>query len=305
MNYLKDQMFAVSVRVGTPMETLDNRNSAHYKASQWILEECDATTPIDLCSTSQMLLREQRYALSVLYFSLGGERWRRGSNPNLDRGWLSGSNYCIWSGVICDAFGNVLQFSLEDNNMIGTIPHEIGIFDKLSHVSMDINQITSTIPEEFYLNHDLKEVYLFENSLSGTISNRVGELSKLEAFEVDNNNFVGTIPSAFGNCHNLEWLLLDENNFSGPIPNTIRNLKNLKVLGLSHNYLAGTIPTLLEAIPNLLQLFLDGNNFNGAVPCRDHYHDDLDNEDYDLIADCYLQCHCCTDGCGGDYDDDA
>lgn len=126
-NRLAQQIYEVSVRVGT-VETLDDPNSPQSQASSWILEECDADIPIDPCSSSQLLLNEQRYALAVMYFSLGGDSWNAGSNPMLDKAapagsWMSGLNYCEWgteiSGangsynqLICDEFGNVLNLNL-------------------------------------------------------------------------------------------------------------------------------------------------------------------------------------------------
>ena len=97
----------------------------------WILEECDASTPIDPCDTTQLLLNEQRYALAVMYFSLGGDAWNSGSNPDLDEDagsgvWLSGLNYCEWGAeisganggsynqLVCDEFGNVLNLNLRE-----------------------------------------------------------------------------------------------------------------------------------------------------------------------------------------------
>ena len=100
--------------------------------------------PIDPCTASQILLNEQRYALAVMYFSLGGDNWNAGKNPGnnpgnnrkarngrntrVDKGapsgtWLSGLNYCQWgteiSGangsynqLVCDEFGNVLNLNL-------------------------------------------------------------------------------------------------------------------------------------------------------------------------------------------------
>ena len=126
-NRLSEQIYQVSVRVGT-VEALDDPSSPQSKASAWILEECDATVPIDPCTESQLLLNEQRYALAVMYFSLGGDGWNAGSNPTLDKSapdgqWMSGLNYCDWgteiSGangsynqLVCDEFGNVLNLNL-------------------------------------------------------------------------------------------------------------------------------------------------------------------------------------------------
>ena len=126
-NRLAEQIMGVSVRVGT-VDTLSDPNSPQSQASAWILEECNAEVPIDPCTSSQLLLNEQRYALAVMYFSLTGDGWNAGSNSNLDPSapagtWMSGLNYCDWgteiSGangsynqLVCDEFGNVLNLNL-------------------------------------------------------------------------------------------------------------------------------------------------------------------------------------------------
>jgi hypothetical protein len=129
-NRLKEQIYAVSVRVGTT-EQLNDPNSAQSKASDWIVEQCDADPPIDPCDVALLNLNEQRYALAVLYFSLGGDAWNYGANPGLDPGapagqWMSGLNYCEWGAevagedgssfnqLVCDEFGNVLNLNLRE-----------------------------------------------------------------------------------------------------------------------------------------------------------------------------------------------
>ena len=129
-NRLRDQLYAVSVRVGTT-ELLDDPLSPQSLAADWILEECDATIPIDPCTESQIILNEQRYALAVMYFSLSGDGWNNGANPGADKGagagvWLSGLNYCDWgveissetggsyNQLVCDDFGNVLNLNLRE-----------------------------------------------------------------------------------------------------------------------------------------------------------------------------------------------
>lgn len=126
-NRLRDQIFAVSVRMGTT-EALDDPNSPQSQARDWILEECDAATPIDPCTASQLLLNEQRYGLAVMYFGLGGDSWNVGANPGQDAAagpgqWMSGLNYCEWGSeitgtggsyfqLVCDDSGNVLNLNL-------------------------------------------------------------------------------------------------------------------------------------------------------------------------------------------------
>jgi hypothetical protein len=122
----------ISNRVGTTGE-LNDPNSAQSKASAWMVHQCDADPPIDPCNVSLINLTEQRYALAVIYFSLGGDGWRYGANPGLDPNappgqWMSSLNYCEWGAeyvdppfykqLVCDEFGNVLNLNLCEFNFI-------------------------------------------------------------------------------------------------------------------------------------------------------------------------------------------
>jgi hypothetical protein len=126
-NRLRDQIYGVSVRMGTTA-ALDDPSSPQSQARDWILEECDAVIPIDPCTASQLILNEQRYGLAVMYFGLGGDSWNAGANPGQDAAagpgqWMSGLNYCEWGAeitgqggsfdqLVCDDQGNVLNLNL-------------------------------------------------------------------------------------------------------------------------------------------------------------------------------------------------
>jgi hypothetical protein len=127
---LKDIINAVSLRVGTT-DHLNDLDSAQSKATAWLIEQCDADPPIDPCDDSLLNLTEQRYALAVMYFSLGGDEWYNESNHGLYLDapagrWMSGSDYCDWGAdiegeegssynqLVCDDFGNVLNLNLRE-----------------------------------------------------------------------------------------------------------------------------------------------------------------------------------------------
>jgi hypothetical protein len=68
----------------------------------------------------------QRYALAVLYYSTGGDNWRR------SRTWLTSANECEWflavSGMsACDSAGNIVTIRLANNGLSGSLPPELAI----------------------------------------------------------------------------------------------------------------------------------------------------------------------------------
>jgi hypothetical protein len=125
LDRLNEMIQAISFRVGT-MGKLNDMNSAQSNASAWMVQQCYSDPPIDPCNASLITLMEQRYALAVMYFSLGGDGWVYGSNPDLDPNappgqWMSSLNYCEWGAhqpwgsnqqLLCDEFGNVLKLNL-------------------------------------------------------------------------------------------------------------------------------------------------------------------------------------------------
>jgi hypothetical protein len=127
---LNEMIQAISIRVGTAGH-LNDTNSAQSKALAWMVQQCYAVPSIDPCNASLITLTEQRYALAVMYFSLGGDGWEYGANPDLDPNappgqWMSYLNHCEWSTeiveqdwrlynqLVCDEFGNVLNLNFSE-----------------------------------------------------------------------------------------------------------------------------------------------------------------------------------------------
>ena len=103
---LRNQVYSVS----SP-EQLEESGSPQSKALDWMLKEGMDPEPATPCTETLL----QLYALAVMYFSLGGDEWKHGSNSDLDkdeeeRNWLSGRNFCDWGSsknggtdqVVCD-----------------------------------------------------------------------------------------------------------------------------------------------------------------------------------------------------------
>jgi len=120
-------------------------------------------------------------ALIALYNSTGGPKW----SPVQ---WNISSDPCLdgWEGIKCDQYNNVYTVSLQNNNLVGTIPSDI-----------------ENLPA-------LQFLYLSSNRIAGSIPASLGTLVGLQQVGLDQNNLTGNIPS-FAKLTNLQNLFLQEN----------------------------------------------------------------------------------------------
>jgi hypothetical protein len=168
------------------------------------------------------------YALSVLYFSTGGDQW-------LDRtGWIGAIPPCgnqvtaTWFGVSC-MDSKVQGIALANNDLVGRIPSEIRGLPSLQGLSLESNSLTSTIPVT------------------------LGQLSSLTSLDLSTNFLNGTIPTTINGATSLEVLSLSMNQISGSIPITVNQMTNLRQIALNDNLLEGTLPAL--TLPSLGKLY--------------------------------------------------
>ena len=70
----------------------------------------------------------QRYALASLYYATNGTGWTQNTN------W-GGGHECKWHGVGCENNSGIIlvtYLDLNNNNLVGTIPQEIGHIHSLT-----------------------------------------------------------------------------------------------------------------------------------------------------------------------------
>jgi hypothetical protein len=110
-------------------------------------------------TTPKRLAAEERDALIALYHATGGSQWSDKS------GWLgSPGTECEWHGVTCgypadaEAMPFVESIELSQNNLVGTIPPELGHLKNLQWLSLIFNRLTGRVPES-----------LIERWLSGSL----------------------------------------------------------------------------------------------------------------------------------------
>ena len=193
-------------------------------------------------------------ALRALYHATNGANWTNNDN------WLTDAPLSEWHGITTDDEGSVTEIYLIDNNLVGTIPAELGGMHSLEGLYLARNQLSGTIPPELGNLHNLETLMMFRNELSGTIPPELGNLASLEELHMGRNRLSGHIPVTLGNLQSLTRLHLTVNELRGGIPASLGNLTELRQLSIASNNLSGPIPTDIADLSNLTHIYLWGND---------------------------------------------
>ena len=203
----------------------------------------------------------ERAVLTAFYEATGGANWTNSEN------WLTDRPLSEWFGVRVNGSGRVSWLWLSGNNLIGSIPPELGSLTGLTRLYLDGNEnLTGWIPPELGSLTHLTHVNLANNDLIGPIPPVLGALVNLRELWLYNNNLSGPIPPALGDLDQLAFLSLASNRLTGPIPPVLGSLRLLTDLRLGGNLLDGPIPPELGALVNLTELHLWDNELTGLIP---------------------------------------
>ena len=205
-------------------------------------------------------VRPDFYALVALYSGTDGPNWTNATN------WTSAKTLDQWYGVTTDGSGRVTGLSLNENDLQGTIPVELGQLTNLDSLNLSGNQLTGNVPQELGQLTNLKGLNLSKNLLTGNIPPELGRLTNLESLILAHNKLTGEIPAELGQLTNLRGLDLGKNQLTGKIPTELGGLTNLRTLDLSDNPLDGEIPSELGQLTNLESLTLWFNSLTGEIP---------------------------------------
>lgn len=168
---------------------------------------------------------------------------------------------------------NMRKLVLSYNLMEGEIDseaapvHVLSQMTKLSHLELESNFFTGTMPGHVGRLDRLVYLYMRRNNLKTTLNFLDAQkTTKLFALWLDGNAVNGTIPTQIGGLTNLASISLANNAISGSIPTEIGNLKGLRRLWLDNNQLTGTVPDELQNLNRLEVMELHGNDLNGSMP---------------------------------------
>eukprot|EP00981_Chlorochromonas_danica_P013018 scaffold5645_cov183-Ochromonas_danica.AAC.3 len=239
-------------------------------------------------------------ALYAIYNATNGQSWTYFSgNP-----WNFSEIYpdpCgdKWQGLTCSTLCNTTACSqviaiidLDNMNLVGTLPVEIGDFSQLVALTISNNvRLAGTLPDSLGNLSSLLLLDFTNNLLSGTLPTTLGQLNlladltimssslrgkppqeiytltSLHTLTLTNSYFTGSIPLAIVNLTNLEELTLSGCQFTGNVPEEMNQLTSLISIDLTNNYLTGTLsPWLLTNLTNLQSFIIYGNRISGPIP---------------------------------------
>lgn len=162
----------------------------------------------------------ERDALIALYVSADGANWSISTN------WLGAAGTeCTWYGVSC-IFSGVEELRLQDNNLSGSIPPELGDLSDLYVLQLNSNNLSGSIPPELG-NLSAEAMSLADNQLSGSIPPELGNMSGAGAINLSSNSLSGRIPSEFTD-HALYSLPIGYNALWTTDPNLLAFLNSIE-----------------------------------------------------------------------------
>ena len=209
-----------------------------------------------------------REALVAFYDGMNGPGWERENRA----GWLSDAPLNEWRGVTTDGNGRVIRLEVEDEDLTGRLPPELGRLDQLRRLYLrraaqwDDASPLAGLPAELGRLGNLRELAIYNLALGGAIPAELGNLGNLRSLAMVGQYLSGAIPPELGRLERLETLSLIGNDLSGPVPAELGRLGNLKYLFLYDNRLSGGIPPELASAPDLEEIRLSINNLTGAIP---------------------------------------
>jgi Leucine-rich repeat (LRR) protein len=221
------------------------------------------------------LIYSQYQALYIFYNSTNGPHW----DPSCNHLWQFNTpiynDPCVrgWEGLTCDpsdcspdVICYVRMIELENCNLTGTLPIEIGDLVNLNTLTVPQNHLNGSIPSALTKNHRLHRIDLSDNSFTGSLPDLAPSVI-LALFR--HNSLTGTLPQSLSNSLLLNYLDVGQNYLTGSIPSNLVTLPNLIGLVFDNNRITGTV---LGSISPTIQNYIGSKNLlHGSIPliCSD------------------------------------
>ncbi|KAL2644312.1 hypothetical protein R1flu_011899 [Riccia fluitans] len=178
-----------------------------------------------------------------------------------------------WTGDPCNTVAwitcssdnmSVLTLNLQQRNLLGTIPAEIGKFRSTVKLELNNNNLTGGIPSSIFNLSSLTSLNLSYNPLGGPIPAVTGSLY-LNTIDLTLTQVTGNVPDSFKSLSQLATLNLANNpQLTGSL-SVLNGLIHLKALNGSRCGFSGRLPSL-DSAGGLESLDMQMNDFSGQIP---------------------------------------
>ncbi|CAH8337089.1 unnamed protein product [Eruca vesicaria subsp. sativa] len=155
--------------------------------------------------------------------------------------------------------GSIVQISMRNNLMEGTIPERFRNLTSLEVIDLSNNKLSGSVPSFIFTHQALQQLTLSFNgftSLDSPYYSPSGLPSELISVDLSNNKIRGPLPLFMGLLPKLSALSLENNSFFGMIPTQYvwktvspgSGFVGFQRLLLSGNFLFGVVPGPLMAL---------------------------------------------------------
>jgi hypothetical protein len=247
---------------------------------------------------------EEKEALMAIYNKMGGDSWTHSDN------WGTDAPLKDWYGVVVDdgvsgvGNGRVMGLQLNNNNLCGIIPEELGDLIFIESIDFSHNSITGSseymeplknlwslslvgnpldqFPISLFRGGDLlslglslpegqsipEELYEYGTKLE-SLTLECSSISGLDRFKslwyLSLSGLKGEIPDNLCDLLELKRLTIESGSLSGTIPSGIGKLINLNRLNIV-GPISGPIPEELFLLPNIEDITIESNYLTGQIP---------------------------------------
>ncbi|KAG2310655.1 hypothetical protein Bca4012_025158 [Brassica carinata] len=188
--------------------------------------------------------------------------------------YLDASDNRISGPVPSSLPGSIVQISMRNNLLQGTIPESFTNLASLEVIDLSHNKLSGSIPSFIFTHQTLQQLTLSSNGFTSFDTPRYspsGLPSELISVDLGNNRIRGPLPLFVGLLPKLSALSLENNGFSGMIPrqyvwktvSPASGIAGFQRLLLGGNFLFGVVPGPLMALePGSANVQLAGNCFS-------------------------------------------
>ncbi|KAI3721125.1 hypothetical protein L2E82_32129 [Cichorium intybus] len=140
---------------------------------------------------------------------------------------------------------NLLELQLDDNTLSGRIPKQVFQLSSLAiTLNLSQNNLIGSLPIEVGDLKMLTSLDLSNNNLSGNIPSSLAGCTSLSFLSLKGNLFHGMVPPSLSSLRGVVTLDLSHNNLSGKIPRFLERLIVLEYVNISFNDFEGEVPVM-------------------------------------------------------------